>query len=365
MFGAFIGYIALLQWSAAYLSPSEQGWVGGIGFIFCFGSPFLLEAYLTVLASNFDAINLLVAPDNKWYRIFYNEPRLFDLDNSVGFGNTGVAVIPMAQKIVDKDIGPIEQIALHYQGEYGRRFKFSKGQTYYKNLRVNHGHVMWAIAHRRERSPLAITFTKPTLVLDLIYAGGDYDLQKDVGVGLKIIQTAEGDMLTVDGIVREVTPNELMGLYETECFEKNSLISENLELRRQRNAALSQAMAVSERAELLGSEFTGLMTVKPEQRMLTIQEFLMWSELFGDHDRAMASLKGPRLPLKLSQKNIVTALIAAIIAAFVYLKYEDIAASMMILFTWITASLQNQVITLIFVGIISGTLILGWRRARK
>lgn len=339
--------------------------MGGIGFVVCFGSPFLLEAYFTVMAAGYTAVNLLVAPDNKWYRIFYNEPRLYDLTGSIGLGNTSVAVLPLAEKIKDEEIGGIDQIALHYRGEYGRRFKFSKGTTYYKNLRINHGHVMWAVAHRRERSPLAITFTKPTLVLDLVYAGGDYDLQKDIGVGLKLIETPEGDTLTVDGIEREVTANELLGLYETECFEKNSLISENLELRRQRNFALSQAMAVSERSELLGSEFTGLMAVKPEQRSLTIQEFLMWSELFGDHDKAMASLKGPRLPLKLSQKNIMMAALAAIIAAFVYLKYDNIAAAVMIGFTWVTASLQNQLITLVFIGIISGTIFYGWRRARK
>jgi len=336
------------------------GWFGLLLFLL---SPFAIEAYLSLLAGYYDSVNLWIRPDEKWVRMFFNKPVTYSMA-SEGFENTYVTVFALKEKIRDQTLGDVEQIALHHTHPYAQRFKFGDGRTYFKGMRLNHGHTMNATAYRRERSPLAISFTKPTIVLDLVEAGGDYEMRGEVGPGMKLINTEEGLVLALD-TVGEVTPDELLDLYMRQSFELAQLKSDLVETKRQRNIAQSAAGQAMERSDLLSSEFTGLMNAKPDIRQLVIQETLMWLHLLGNFVAAAKHLKGPRLPFKLSAKNVTTMTLALLVSVLVYLKWDSLTNGTVMAWTWFAASIQNQAITLVALLIICGTAIYGWRRAKQ
>lgn len=361
--GLFVGYVIFLQWSDAYLTGAVKTMAGSIGLVVFMGSPFIIEAYLTLLGGYHDSVNLWIRPDEKWVRMFFNDPVTYPMD-AEGFENTYVTVFPLKEVVKDTNLGDIEQIALHHIHPYSKRFKFSSGRTYFKGMRINHGHTMNATAYRRDRSPLAISFTKPTLVMDLVEAGGDYELRGEIGPGMKLIETDDGLVLALD-TVGEVTPDELLDLYMRQSFELSQLKSDLVETKRQRNIAKSLATQVMDRSDLLSSEFSGLMNVKPEIRQLVIQETLMWRSLFGDFDNAVKQLKGPMIPFKLTAKTITTMALALIVSVLVYLKWDSLTTGTVAAWEWFAASVQNQAITLVALLIICGTIIYGWRKAKQ
>ena len=336
------------------------GWFGLLLFLL---SPFAIEAYLSLLAGYYDSVNLWIRPDEKWVRMFFNKPVTYSMA-SEGFENTYVTVFALKEKIRDQTLGDVEQIALHHTHPYAQRFKFGDGRTYFKGMRLNHGHTMNATAYRRERSPLAISFTKPTIVLDLVEAGGDYEMRGEVGPGMKLVNTEEGLVLALD-TVGEVTPDELLDLYMRQSFELAQFKTDLVETKRQRNIAKSLATQTMDRSDLLSSEFSGLMNVKPEIRQLVIQETLMWRALFGDFDNTVKQLKGPMIPFKLTAKNVTTMALALMVSVLVYLKWESITGGTVMAWSWFTASIQNQVITIVAMIIVCVTAIYGWRKARR
>lgn len=363
MFAVLFGYVIFLQWIDVYLTGTAKTVVGLVGLGAFMLSPFIIEAYLTLLASSFDSINLWVRPDNKWFRLFFQDPITYPME-SEGFENTYVTVIPLKQKIKDKDLGDVEQVAFHHTDPYTKRFKFGSGRTYFKDMRLNHGHTMEATAYRRDRSPLDIVFTKPTIVLDLVEAGGDYELRKEIGPGMKLVNTEEGLVLALD-TVGEVTPDELLDIYMRQSFELSQLKSDLVETKRQRNIAKSMATQMMDRSDLLSSEFTGIIANKPEQRQLVIQESLMWRGLLGGWDNTVKQLQGPKLPFKLSAKNVTTMVLALLISTLAYLKWDSITSGVGWWWAWFTGSVQNQAITLVALLIICGTAVYGWRKAKR
>jgi hypothetical protein len=119
-----------------------------------------------------------------------------------------------------------------------------------------------------------------------------------------------------------------------------------------------------EQIDLLRNEMAGLMKSKPDQRQMVIEEMLVISEAHGGIKSALKELKGPKVPIKIDSKMIALAAVSIVGLLVVYYKWDAIGAGVAKFQVWLSV-LQNQLLFLATLGILSATIIFGWRRARK
>lgn len=362
MFGMIGLYFTLL-----YVLPEGtlKDIVGGGGIVVIFVVMVGAEFLAMVMASSYDCINMRVRPENRIIRVFHNGHKTFPLEKH-GLPNWYITVFPTKTPIRDSEYGLVNRIGICHTYPPDKRFVYGKGITYFKQIRINHGHCANITAYKRPAASADIRFLDVTPIYDLAEAPGDYYLMREVGPSIHIQErTGEQALKLQVDTLGKVTAEELKDNYETLAFENSQLRNQLSEVWRQSIEAHEERVRLAEQQDLITSETSGLMNTKLDVRRLVIQELLVWVEACGGAKQALETLQGPRIPLKIDKRLVLTTILAAAVTGLVYLKYDSIMEGLTKFQVWFSLSLQNQLVCLAFLVIVLVAGIVAWRNNKK
>ncbi len=274
------GYLFAVR---AFVPDPYATYLGFSGIIILIAGMWLQELYFTKVLSEYRLIKGILFPSNKVVNLFYRSLRSFTLPNG-----RKLTVLELGKPAKFPELGKVDRVYIHHDGEFSRRFRFTQGTVRYAGMSIKHPACDHAVLY--EYAEPLVDHGRPYPQVELVLAGGDYPSIPSASRFATVAVTNGGGM----------SCQELREAYERALAEAREYHMKLIRL--------------EEETEALRTEIKALLKSRPDVNKLAKEMVMSFAEHYGSILSAARNL-GRKYTISL--KGLVPLIVAG--AAFAYL----------------------------------------------